>query len=124
MGLFSGLMGHGSEVDGDRLDELFGPVLVEGEQVDKAFQLIRDLFVFTNKRLVLVDKQGLTGKKMEMLSIPYGKITKYSFETAGHFDMDAEIRLWVGSEPEPIKKEIARGTDIRELYQVLSSHLL
>ncbi len=124
MGLFSGLLGLGSEVDGDKLDEVIGPILVDGEQVDKAFKLVRDLFVFTNKRLVLVDIQGLTGKKQHLLSVPYGKITQFSFETAGHFDMDAELRIWVGSEEEPIKKEIARGTDIRELYRVLSSHLL
>ncbi|WKE66650.1 PH domain-containing protein [Gallaecimonas kandeliae] len=101
-----------------------GPLLAEGEQVDKAYRLVRDLFVFTNKRLLLVDKQGLTGKKPFILSVPYSKVTKYALETAGHFDLDAEIKVWVGSEAEPISRELGRGNDVRELYRTLSSHLL
>ncbi|WP_406663695.1 PH domain-containing protein [Gallaecimonas sp. GXIMD1310] len=124
MGLFSGLLGMGSEVDADKLDELLTPLLSDGEQVDKAYQLIRDLFVFTNKRLLLVDKQGLTGKKQLVLSVPYRNITKYALETAGHFDLDAEIKIWVGSESEPITRELGRGNDVRELYRQLSNHLL
>ncbi|EKE68906.1 PH domain-containing protein [Gallaecimonas xiamenensis] len=124
MGLFSGLLGMGSEVSSEKLDATLGPLLADGEQIDKAYQLIRDLFVFTNKRIILVDKQGLTGKKQFVLSVPYNKVTKYALETAGHFDLDAEIKLWVGSEPEPISRELGKGNDVRELYRTLSNHLL
>jgi len=55
--------------------------------------LIRALFVFTNKRLILVDKQGLTGNKVEYHSLPYRIITHFSVETAGHFDLDAELKV-------------------------------
>ncbi|HEY9617069.1 MAG TPA: PH domain-containing protein [Microcoleaceae cyanobacterium] len=124
MGLISGLLGNASEVSGDKLDKLFSELLIEGEQIEKAYQLIRDLFVFTNKRLILVDKQGMTGKKLEFLSIPYSKITKFSRESAGHFDLDAELKIWVGSDPMPIAKEFRKTVNINEVYAVLSKYVL
>ena len=65
--------------------------LAPGEVVEHAYQLIRDYFVFTNKRLVLVDKQGMTGSKVEYHSLPYKSITHFSIETGGTFDLDAEL---------------------------------
>lgn len=124
MGLLSGLLGNASEVSGERLEKLFDEILIENEQIEKAYQLIRDIFVFTNKRLILVDKQGVTGKKIEFLSIPYSKITKFSKESAGHFDLDAELKLWVGSDPMPIAKEFRRTVNINEVYAVLSKYVL
>jgi hypothetical protein len=124
MGLLSGLMGNASEVDSADLDAIVGASLVDGEQVVKAYKVIRDMFIFTNKRLILVDVQGVTGSKKEVLSIPYGKITKFSKETAGTFDLDSELRIWVGSEAEPIKKEFKAGDNINEVYKVLSTYTL
>lgn len=124
MGLLSGLLGNASEVSGERLEKLFDEILIENEQIEKAYQLIRDIFVFTSKRLILVDKQGVTGKKIEFLSIPYSKITKFSKESAGHFDLDAELKIWVGSDPMPIAKEFRRTVNINEVYAVLSKYVL
>ncbi len=126
MGLISGLLGNASEVnvDSKKLDKLFNEILVDGEQIEKAYQIIRDMFVFTNKRLILVDKQGMTGHKIEFLSIPYSKITKFSKESAGHFDLDAELKIWVGSESEPISHEFNRSVSINEVYAVLSKYVL
>ena len=124
MGFISGLLGNASEVSSEKLDELLEEVLVEGEEPQKAYQLIRDVFVFTNKRLILVDKQGATGKKIEFLSIPYSKITKFSKESAGYFDLEAELKIWVGSDPTPIAKEFKRSVNINEVYAVLSKYVL
>ena len=126
MGLISGLLGNASElnVDSKKLDKLFNEILVDGEQIEKAYQIIRDMFVFTNKRLILVDKQGMTGHKIEFLSIPYSKITKFSKESAGHFDLDAELKIWVGSESEAISHEFNRSVNINEVYAVLSKYVL
>ena len=124
MGLFSGLMGNASEISGDKLEKLFNEILADGEQVEKAYKLVRDMFVFTNKRLLLVDKQGVTGRKAEILSIPYSKITKFSKESAGIFDLDAELKIWVGSEEMPISREFRRSENINEVYRVLSEHIL
>ncbi|MBQ4862446.1 PH domain-containing protein [Pseudoalteromonas sp. MMG013] len=124
MGLLSGLLGNASEVDNDKLDELLADTLIESEEIEKAYQVIRDMFVFTNKRLLLIDKQGVTGSKMEILSIPYSKITKFSKESAGHFDMDSELKIWVGSDVEPLTKEFKAGDNINDVYKIMSSYIL
>ena len=124
MGLLSGLLGNASEADSDKTEELLADSLIEGEVIEKAYQVIRDMFVFTNKRLILVDKQGVTGSKMEILTIPYNKITKFSKESAGHFDMDAELKLWIGSETEPLVKEFKAGDNINEVYRIISKYTL
>ncbi|WP_379229388.1 PH domain-containing protein, partial [Paenibacillus sp. GCM10023250] len=71
-----------------------GPMLVAGEQVFLSFKGIRDSVVFTNKRLISLNVQGLTGKKRDYTSLPYSKIQAFSVETAGTFDLDAELELW------------------------------
>ncbi|HEX2534981.1 MAG TPA: PH domain-containing protein, partial [Chitinophagaceae bacterium] len=80
MGLFSALMGHASVVSVEKISAEFQPILVEGEKIEIAFRLIRELLVFTNKRLILVDKQGITGSKVDYLTIPYSSIKKFSKE--------------------------------------------
>ena len=124
MGLLSGLLGNASEADSGKTEELLADSLIEGEVIEKAYQVIRDMFVFTNKRLILVDKQGVTGSKMEILTIPYNKNTKFSKESAGHFDMDAELKLWIGSETEPLVKEFKAGDNINEVYRIISKYTL
>ncbi|WP_024611313.1 PH domain-containing protein [Pseudoalteromonas sp. TB64] len=124
MGLLSGLMGNASEVDDSDLEKVLSNTLIDGEQVEKAYKVVRDMFIFTNKRLILIDKQGMTGSKMEMVSIGYSKITKFSKESAGHFDLDAELKIWVGSDPTPISKEFKSGDNINDVYRIISQHAL
>ena len=124
MGLLSGLMGNASEVDDSDLEKILANTLIDGEQVEKAYKVVRDMFIFTNKRLILVDKQGMTGSKMEMVSVAYSKITKFSKESAGHFDLDAELKIWVGSDPTPISKEFKSGDNINDVYRIISQHAL
>lgn len=124
MGLFSGLMGNASEVEDADLEKVLANTLIEGEQVEKAYKIVRDMFIFTNKRLILIDKQGVTGSKMEMVSVAYGKITKFSKESAGHFDLDAELKIWVGSDPTPISKDFKAGDNINEVYRIISQYSL
>lgn len=123
MGLFSGILGNAGTVDADKLVEDYGQILAQNESFEIGFVVIRDTFIFTDKRLILVDKQGITGKKAEYLSIPYSKITKFSVETAGHFDLDAELKIWVGSDPVPIAKEFNRKVNIYDVQSVLASHI-
>ena len=124
MGLFNAIMGNASEVDVNKITAEFQPMLVEGEIIEKAFKLIRDMFVFTNKRLILVDKQGLTGSKVDYVSIPYTSITKFSKESAGLLDLDAELKIWVRGESVPVKKQFGKDNNINEVYLILSRHIL
>lgn len=101
MGIFPGLIGNASQMDTDKVENQLSDILIPDEQVDLAYTLIRDLIVFTNYRLILVDKQGVTGKKVSYNSIPYASISRFTVETSGHFDLDAELKIWISSAIEP-----------------------
>jgi hypothetical protein len=124
MGLLSGLMGHASEISIEKLQEEFSPILIEGEILEKAYKVIREMYVFTNKRLILVDRQGLTGTKTDYQSIPYKSIVRFSKESAGLMDLDAELKIWLSGMHEPIKKEFKKDNNINEVYKILSKHIL
>lgn len=124
MGFFNGFMGNASEANIDEIQEEFSAVLSPSEQVEKAYRLVRDLFIFTNKRLILVDKQGITGKKVEYHSIPYKNITHFSIETAGSFDLEAELKIWISGSEEPIEKQFNKSLNIYEVQSVLVEYVL
>lgn len=124
MGIFNGLMGNASEVNLDSLRKDYGKILSPGESIEKGYKLVRDLFLFTNKRLILVDKQGVTGKKTEYHSIPYKSITHFSIETSGHFDLDAELKIWISGTALPIEKQFNSSLNIYELQSVLAEYCL
>jgi hypothetical protein len=121
MGLLSGLLGNASEVDLAEVEQDLARMLAPGEQVERAFQLIRDLMIFTGTRLILVDKQGITAKKTEFHSIPYRAITHFSIETAGHFDLESELRIWITSYPTPLTHTFKRGDAIFQVQQALAT---
>lgn len=125
MGLFSGLMGNASKANVDKVTKDLAPVLFEGEQVDLAFVLVRDLIVFTEKRLILVDKQGVTGKKTEYRSIPYKSISRFSVETSGHFDLDAELKIWISSGIEPAESlQFKNDSSVLDIQKALAEAVL
>lgn len=124
MGLFNAILGNASEVNNENLSKEFEPLLIEGERIEKGYKVIKDMFVFTNKRLILVEKQ-LVGTKVDYLSIPYSSIKKFSKESAGIMDMDAELKIWLAHEDTPISKQFGKGgNNINEVYQILSKHIL
>ena len=124
MGLLDGLLGNASEIEPSKIEGDFAQVLARGEQIEGAYQLIRDLFIFTNKRLILVDRQGITGHKVEYHSLPYKSITHFSVETAGHFDLDAELKIWVSGSPMPIQKQFNKQLNIYRVQGVLAGYVL
>ena len=88
-----------SKANLDDICQDYAKLLANGESIQQAYEIFRDLFIFTDKRLILVDKQGITGKKTQYHSIPYKSIRHFSIETAGHFDLDAELKymslVWI-----------------------------
>jgi len=125
MGLFSSLLGNAGVVDQAKLQDDFGKLLADGEVIEIGFKLIRDTFIFTNKRLIIIDVQGLTRKKTEYMSISYKSISRFSIETAGTFDLDAELKIWVSSETMPsITKKFNKSVNIYDVQKVLAQHVL
>nr|WP_321501097.1 PH domain-containing protein [uncultured Dethiosulfovibrio sp.] len=124
MGLIRGLMGHASETDLGKVREEFSSMLIEGEDVQAAYKLVRDMFVFTDKRLIVMDKQGMTGKKVSYLTVPYGSIVSFAKESAGHFDLESELKIWIRGQSDPLAFEFKKDSSIDEIYRILSSAVL
>ncbi|BFI99719.1 MULTISPECIES: PH domain-containing protein [Priestia] len=124
MGILDGLLGNASEADIRGTEKDLQNILIANERVEQAYKVIRDLMVFTTKRLIIVDKQGVTGKKTDYHSIPYKTITHFSVETAGTFDLDAELNIWVSGSSAPISKEFRKDKSIYDVQKILASYVL
>lgn len=125
MGLFSAILGNAGAVSPEELVKQYGRLLTENEEIELGFKLIRDTFIFTNKRLILVDIQGITGSKTEYKSITYKSISRFSVETAGTFDLEAELKIWISSEQMPsITKKFNKSVNVYDVQKVLAFHVL
>lgn len=114
------LFGNAHTVDPAKAAHEYARLLGRDEQVFAAYLLIRDTILFTDRRLLLIDKQGLTGKKVEYHSVPYRSITHFAVETAGHLDLDAELKIWISGNQTPIAKTFTKGVDIYEVQAILT----
>ncbi len=83
------------KVSEDSVVNCISPLLIEGETIIGTYKAIRDFIVFTDKRLITVNIQGVTGKKKDFTTIPYSRIQVFSVETSGHFDIESELELWL-----------------------------
>jgi len=123
MGLLSSLLGNAGAIENSVIQEKYGKLLIDSEEVIAGFKIIRDTFIFTNKRLIIVDVQGLTGSKIEYFSVLYKSITRFSVETAGSFDLDAELKIWISGEQSPsISKKFNKKVDIYEVQKLLAEY--
>ncbi len=120
MGLFSGIMGNASQMPKEKAQEDYGHILAPDEAIEAAYLLVRDAIIFTQKRLILVDVQGMTGRKIEYLSIPYRHINRFAVETAGTFELDADLKLWVSGNSEPIVKKFNKNVNVYEVQAILA----
>ena len=104
-------------------DSEISPILATNEQVLYTYHGIRDGLVFTDKRLITINVQGVTGKKKDITSLPYSRIQAYSVETAGTFDLDCELILWFSGLGK-VKLDLTRGTNIARLCNLISNAVL
>ncbi|MGL3807537.1 PH domain-containing protein [Paeniglutamicibacter sp. R2-26] len=107
---------------GDVAGEII-PLFVQGEELLAAFKGVRDYVVFTNKRLIAVNIQGITGKKRDYTSLPYSKVQAFSVEASGTFDLDAELDLWFSGLGK-VRLEFKGNVDVRALSQLIASYVL
>lgn len=102
---------------------LVQPLLINNEGIISTYRGIRDYVIFTNKRIISVNVQGMTGKKKDFTSLPYAKISAFSVETAGHFDLDSELELWFSGLGK-VKFEFSGNSNIVEIGQIIGSFAL
>ncbi len=110
------------KVDQNSLGLEFDKFLVPGEQVITAYKTVRDMAIFTNKRVVIRDKQGITGKKIETYTIPYKSINMFSVENSGTFDVTSEVELWTRAGN--FKLSFKRDFDIELINKTIAREIL
>ncbi len=99
-----------------------GPMLIPGERPVAAYRTFRDTAIFTSRRLIVRDAQGMTGKKVEVYSLPYSAINMWSSENAGTFDFNSELELWTRAGH--ITINLGKGVDVRRLDQLIAHAVL
>ena len=110
-------------VDPSSFSAALNPLLIPGEEIVAGFKTVRDGVVFTNKRVIAINVQGITGKKVDYTSLPYKKIQSYSVETAGMFDLDGELELWFSSVGR-VRFEFSSGSDLLQICDLISEQVL
>ena len=110
-------------VKNETFEQMVAPTFVAGEHIISSYQALRDGVVFTNKRIITINIQGMTGKKRDFTSLPYSKIQAYSIETAGRFDWDSELELWFSGLGK-IKLEFMAQSNVSEICRTISEHVL
>ena len=102
---------------------LIQSLFTDQESVVATFRGIRDGIVFTNKRIIAINVQGLTGKKKDFTSLPYSKIQTFSVESAGVLDLDSELELWFSGLGK-VKFEFTGNVDVAALCRMISGYVL
>lgn len=110
-------------VDNSEGFKLVSPMLTNNEQIFACFKTIRDMVVFTDKRVIAINVQGITGSKKDFTSLPYRKVQAFSVETAGTFDLDCELELWFSSVGK-VRFEFKGNFDIRSFNKLIGSYIL
>lgn len=107
----------------DEFGRIINDFFIDGEILIGAYKSVRDGVVFTNKRIIAINVQGLTGKKQDYTSIPYSKISTFSLETAGFFDLDSELELYMSGVGK-VKFQFTGSTDVKEICRAISKYIL
>ena len=110
-------------IDLEKVRDDFHRFLVDGESIFAGFKTVRDQLVFTNKRIIAANVQGITGSKVDYTSIPYNNIQAFSVETSGTFDLDGEIELYI-SELGKVRFEIKGSFDLIGFNKLISANIL
>ena len=110
-------------VNDSDFESMITPMFVPGEQIIQSFRGIRDGIVFTNKRIIAINVQGITGKKKDFTTLPYSKIQAYSVETAGTFDLDSELDLWFSGMGR-VRFEFVARADVTGICRMISEKVL
>ena len=118
-----GIFSRMKKVDNSEFQALINDFLIYGESIIGSYKSIRDGVVFTNKRVIAINFQGLTGKKKDFTSIPYSKITTFSLETAGFLDFDAELEIYLSAVGK-VKFQFTGETDVKEICKMISQYAL
>ena len=118
------MFGNVSEISPAKASQDYAAFLLPGEEIAKAYTLVRDTLVLTNFRILTLDKQGFTGTKAAVTTIPYRSVDRITKESAGVFDLEAELYLWIKGTAEPMKWSFSKGVNVNEAYNHICLYML
>lgn len=110
-------------VDADTYAADVQELLLPEERIEAAYQSVRDGLVFTSLRIIVINIQGITGKKKDFTSLPYNRIQSFSVETSGIVDLDSEVTLWFSGLGK-VKLEFTRNCNVGIICRMISAHTL
>lgn len=119
----NGFFARLKKVDDNSFAAIVSDFLLTDEKIIGSYQSIRDGVIFTSKRIIAINVQGMTGKKKDFTSIPYNKITTFSLETAGLLDFDAELEIYMSGVGK-VKFEFTGSTNVKEICKIISTYAL
>ena len=123
MGLISKLLGQASDLSPDQARQELDGVLLPEEPVEVAFKVVRDLFVFTDRRLVLVDQRTSRVARSNTSSFPTERSPLTQSRMRGTFDMDSDLKIWISGRADPFQKVLKSGANIRGIQAAIASAL-
>ena len=110
-------------VDNKQFAKVIVPMLIQNEQIVSTYKTVSDGVIFTNRRIIAINVQGLTGSKKDFTSLPYNKISAYSVETAGTFDLDSELEMWFAGLGK-VTFEFKSNSNVSEICRIISTYAL
>lgn len=112
-------------LENSKIEEDFGRLLLEEEEIEVGFRINEDTFIFTNKRLIFIDVKKGDESGVEYSFLPYSGIASFSVLSKKSFDANATLRIWVKGQKYPkVEKEFNKSVDVYEVQKVLTSHVV
>ncbi|MDD2371008.1 MAG: PH domain-containing protein [Firmicutes bacterium] len=124
MSFIEEMIGVTLELNQEEMQEKINDFLLEDEILIKGYQIIRDILILTDKRIIIVDYIGVRGRKIEYHMIPYQSINRFVIETPGTLDTDYTLKLHISGCLEPLEKQLKKDIDIYELNRILFAHII
>jgi hypothetical protein len=125
MGLFSAFTSNSGVIDSSKLAEDYNRILLNSEEIEVGFKIHDDTFIFTNKRLILIEIRKGEDSGTEYFSLPYSKISCFSVESNKAFDSKATLKIWISGQQYPVvETEFNKSVDVYEVKNILASHVL
>ncbi|MHA2504250.1 MAG: PH domain-containing protein [Candidatus Kariarchaeaceae archaeon] len=117
------IIGNAVLTENEQTQKKLEDILTENERIELAFKVVRDRVVFTNKRLIFIDYQGATARKVDYISIPYRSIIYFSVETGGHIDLDFELKVWVTGRTDPFERTMKKNRGLaHQMIKLLTDY--
>jgi hypothetical protein len=125
MSFFSNFLNNSGVIESDKLAEEYNRILMNSEEIEVGFKLKEDTFIFTNKRLILVEVKKGEVNGIEYFSLPYFQISSFSVDSKKSFDSKAILKIWLNGQSDPkLEKEFSKSVDVYEVQKILAGHVL